>query len=200
MDLRIRAPQATTSSTAANASPFFPDPSTFHAPQSSNQTGGLAKSVLEYLFLSVALLIVGCTVFRRVVKLKRTHQPLRTFFQAENGRENPSLLRSRSYPRTTGLPPVTNNDRRPYPPYPDPFLTGFPPVHLGHSARRTTAGDIDDRGRRLADRTVELDHDQGLGDKDALPAYELYGGPPKYVELELQSRLLGMLHQICLEL
>jgi len=188
----IRAPQVTTSPPPVNTSPFFPDPTTFHTAkaQPSNQTGGLAKSVLEYLFLSVALLIVGCTVFRRLVKFKRTHKPLRTFFHPENATTSPSHLRAHSYPRTTGLPPIYN-DGRPYPPYPDHFLTGFPPVYLGHTGRRTNAGDVDARGRRLADRTVELDHDGELGDKDALPAYEVYGGPPKYIELEFQSRLLG---------
>ena len=124
------------------------------------------------------------------MRLRRSHKPLKTFFRPDNDSSSIPHAHVRSYPRTTGLPPV-NNDGRPYPPYPDPFLSGFPPVYLGHTGRRTVAGDIDANGRRLVDQTVELDHDGALGDKDTLPAYDFYGGPPKYAEVELQSRVLG---------
>ena len=45
-------------------------------------------------------------------------------------------------------------------------------------------------GRRVG-HTTELDHDGELGDKDLLPAYDNLGGPPKYAEIELQTRLFG---------
>ncbi|KDR78107.1 hypothetical protein GALMADRAFT_1301881 [Galerina marginata CBS 339.88] len=79
----------------------------------------------------------------------------------------------------------------PYPPYPDPHLTGFPAVYLGHTTRNVTGQYVDASGRRLHERTTDLDHDGELGDKDTLPAYDHYGGPPKYAEVEMQARLFG---------
>jgi len=68
-------------------------------------------------------------------------------------------------------------------------MPGLPPAYIGCSTRRTRAADIDTSGRRLT--TAELDHDGELGDKDALPAYDSYGGPPKYFEMEMHTRLFG---------
>jgi hypothetical protein len=190
-ELRIRAPQATTSPELANTSPFFPEPSTLRPAGSSNESGGLAKSVLEYLFLALALIIVTSIILRRLTRLKRMNQPISTFFHSDNDYPNTSHIRTpRNFPRTTGLPPLSR-DGLPYPPYPDPHLTGFPAVYLGRNTRRTNAQDIDASGRRVVAQSVELDHGGELGDKDALPAYDHYGGPPKYVELEMQARLFG---------
>ena len=58
---------------------------------------------------------------------------------------------------------------------------GLPP------SRRTRARDIDSSGRRQ-DIPTEMDHDGDLGANDALPAYDNFGGPPKYFELDMSSR------------
>lgn len=93
------------------------------------------------------------------------------------------------------LPPVElqplHPDGQPYPPYPDQYpLTGIPAAYMGQTrpSRRTRAPDIDSSGRRLGDLQVEMDHNSGLGGKDDLPAYDNFGGPPKYFELDLQNR------------
>lgn len=96
---------------------------------------------------------------------------------------------SRRYPgyRQVELQPL-RADGQPYPPYPDPYLPGFPAAYMSHNRRRTRATDTDPRGRRLGDIAVESDHDGELGIKDALPAYDNSGGPPKYLESEMQNR------------
>ena len=68
-------------------------------------------------------------------------------------------------------------------------MPGLPPAYIGRNTRRTRAADVDANGRRATN--AELDHDGELGDKDALPAYDSYGGPPKYFEIEMQTRLFG---------
>lgn len=55
---------------------------------------------------------------------------------------------------------------------------------------RTRALDIDTRGRRLGSTPLrENDHDENLTDKDVLPAYELGGRPPRYVEVAAPPEL-----------
>jgi hypothetical protein len=68
-----------------------------------------------------------------------------------------------------------------------PQLATYPAAYFGHGNRRTHALDIDADGRRLG-HTAFLDHEGELRDKDVLPAYDIYGGPPKYNELEVQHR------------
>lgn len=53
-------------------------------------------------------------------------------------------------------------------------------------ARRTSAADLDEGGRRLG-RGSHNDHDGAIGDKDVLPAYDNVGGPPKYVDIEMRD-------------
>jgi hypothetical protein len=120
----------------------------------------------------------------RLRRLKQNDKPYRAFFSSDNNYRPAQSRGPGNFPRTTGLPPPL-----PGQPYPEPFLTGFPPAYIGHRTRRTRAADIGAGGRRIA--TAEFDHDGELGDKDALPAYDSYGGPPKYFELEMQTRLFG---------
>lgn len=90
-------------------------------------------------------------------------------------------------------------DGQSYPAYPDPHLREIPAAYMGlPPSRRTRARDIDSSGRRQ-DIPSEMDHDGGLGVNDALPAYDNFGGPPKYFELDMQSRnrppLSGITHR-----
>jgi hypothetical protein len=82
----------------------------------------------------------------------------------------------------------TNPNGQTYPPFPDPNLTGFPAAYISTRNRRTHATDIDSDGRRLGELPAEIDHDGELGGKDVLPAYDNFGGPPKYFEVEMESR------------
>lgn len=53
------------------------------------------------------------------------------------------------------------------------------------------AMDIDAGGRRLGARGLQSDHDGVLDDKDVLPAYDVSGGPPKYIELDVLGERTG---------
>ncbi|KAJ3503789.1 hypothetical protein NLJ89_g8277 [Agrocybe chaxingu] len=181
--IEARAPQETiTSTTPSSPSPSPSQP----AEDDSNNEGGLAKAVLEYLFLGVALAIILAIIYRRLRNLKRANQPASSFFNFHPSNSSTTSRGSRTFPRTTGIPTV--NIGQPYP-YPDPLLADIPTAYTGYVSRRTRAADIDASGRRVGDRHAELDHDGGLDDKDVLPAYEHFGGPPKYNELEMQARL-----------
>lgn len=80
-----------------------------------------------------------------------------------------------------------NPDGRAYPAYPDPFLRVIPAAYIHPPSRRTRARDIDSSGRRQ-NIPAEMDHDGDLGANDALPAYDDSGRPPKYFELDMQTR------------
>jgi hypothetical protein len=112
------------------------------------------------------------------MSLNRRNQPYSAFFSSNRTYSSvPSQGVHNS--RTTGIPPPLPGQ-----------LTGFPPAYLRHGTRRIRAADVDSSGRRAA--TTQLDRE--LGDKDALPAYDIYGGPPKYFELWMQAtqtRLFG---------
>lgn len=122
--------------------------------------------------------------------MRRARQPLSAFFHVN---ENQAFGRSRgarSFPRTTGLPPVNYNGT--YPLYPDSFIPGVPAAYLGAGNIRTQAPDIDGSGRRVGGGATELDHGGYLGDKDVLPAYEALGSPPKYIDFQMHSGLVGL--------
>lgn len=74
-------------------------------------------------------------------------------------------------------------DGQPYPTYPNPFLREIPAAYIHPPSRRTRARDIDPSGRRQ-DISTEMDHDGELGANESLPAYDNFGGPPKYFELD----------------
>ena len=90
-------------------------------------------------------------------------------------------------------------DRQPYPEYPDPHLREIPAAYMGlPPSRRTRARDIDSFGRRQNIPT-DMDHNADLDANDPLPAYDNFGGPPKYFELDMPSRnrppLSGITHR-----
>lgn len=119
--------------------------------------------------------------------LNRRNQPYSAFFSSNRTYPSVQSQGVHNGPRTSGIHPPLPGQL-----YPEPLLTGFPPAYLQHSTRRIRAVDVDSSGRRAV--TTQLDYDRELGDKDALPAYDIYGGPPKYFELEMQAtqtRLFG---------
>ncbi|KAF8637459.1 hypothetical protein AX17_002804 [Amanita inopinata Kibby_2008] len=225
-------PPSLTSTTTVNTAPFFPDPTSVRPPPSPSPSDGrrdLAKSVLAYVFLGVALFIIVFFALRRLQYLKRTDRPLRQFFFSSSPSTNPSTNnnannsnnnnnsnngRARSYPRQplshtyiptsasfSSPPPLSDSEIYPttiydtsdvrYPIYASLHLRSLTSPyhhhhhHPHHNSRRTRAADVDEGGRRL---DSGFDDD---GDKEMLPAYDRFGGPPKYVELEnLQGGLV----------
>ncbi|KAF9007094.1 hypothetical protein BDQ17DRAFT_1351427 [Cyathus striatus] len=134
-------------------------------PQGS--TGNIAKSILEYVFLAIAIII-------------RTNQPLNKFFTIDRDQSN-SYAVPRNLPRTTGLPPIPRSGGG-YPLY-NNFLAGVPAT--------VRAFDIEAGGRRLG-TNAENDHDV-LNDKDALPAYDKAGSPPNSpISTSEDNRNLGV--------
>jgi len=171
-------------SSTSSEPPFFPDPSTLVRPTQTLQSQGkqeLTKSILEWLFLVIALILITTILTCRSFQLRRQNRSLKEFFSLSQPSSSlPATGRPRRVPRTTGLPTLHD----PYRPislthamlYPPP--TPLPSVY--HSNwRRTHAADTDAGGRRAGG--PEDDH------KDALPAYDNVGGPPKYMELDMDA-------------
>lgn len=124
------------------------------------------------LYLPLVSLLTTSSYPCRVYWLKHANKPLSSFFNINSSYGNATTTsRSRTFPRTTSY---------------DTHLAALPVAHTRHS-RRTRAADIDNHGRRLGGG--EYDEE---GDKDALPAYDIVGGPPKYTELEMRTRLFGL--------
>ncbi len=113
-----------------------------------------------------------------MIVLQRRRLPLSSFFgpqrESELNTQGPRILS-----RTT---PVTLQG---YPPF-DPLLAGLPAAYTRRNLRRTNGADIDQSGRRFQDIDVELDYGGPLSDKDLLPAYDHFGSPPKYADVEAQ--------------
>jgi len=148
-----------------------------HPTSDQNSTGGiqgLPKSLLEYLFLAIAVLIIITVIFRRFCWRNRRQ---RATFQPSASR------RYQNFPRQVELQPLHAYGQDAHH---DPFLREIPAAHI-HPSRRTRGRDIDSSGRRQ-DIPTETDHDGDLGANDALPAYDYSGGPPKYFELDSLSR------------
>jgi len=139
-----------------------------HPTNSQNSIGGsqtLSKSVLEYIFLSVLIVIILCVIFR-------------TIWVRQRRQSFPASRRNR---RPVELQPL-HPDGQAYPAYPREI-----PAAYIHPSRRTRAHDIDSSGRRQ-DIPTEMDHDGDLGANDTLPAYDTSGGPPKYFEVDTLGR------------
>lgn len=160
---------------------FLNDPSD----DQNNGPQGLPKSVLEYIFLAVAVFVLICIILRRCLILRTGRGRLRqgTF-------QHSASHRCRNFLRPVELRPL-HPDGQPYPTYPDSYLREIPAAYQSPS-RRTRARDVDSGGRRQ-DIPSE---DGGLGAND-LPAYEYSGGPPKYFELDMSNRppLSGITHR-----
>ncbi|KAF9258997.1 hypothetical protein L218DRAFT_963984 [Marasmius fiardii PR-910] len=170
------------------------------------------KTVLEWLFLAFALLLLVVLAIRRANKLRNRGIPISQFFVRRSYRRrhsqgllsnpnHPETTQIRRLPRTTGLPTLSpSTASAPY------HLAEIPVAHLGdrqgssdrylshinqllygHGRRaRTRGADIDEGGRRgIGERDVERDYfnnDHVDGD-GALPAYDKHGSPPVYVEV-----------------
>ncbi|PPQ70005.1 hypothetical protein CVT24_003780 [Panaeolus cyanescens] len=156
----------------ANPSPFNP----VEAETDDDSTSGNTKKALEYLFISLAILVVGALLYRSmIIRAKRKQLRAAGFYHNSEGE-------SHYGPRRGQMPMFDPYDSQSYP----PRWGAMPAAHLnptGQTVRRTRAEDIDAGGRRIGDRNAELDHGR-LGDKDALPAYDMNGGPPKYVDIQ----------------
>ncbi|KAK2467703.1 hypothetical protein APHAL10511_000297 [Amanita phalloides] len=133
--------------------------------------------------------------------LFRRRSPTSTPPSAYSSSQNPVAVPSRSYFRsrlrphygdTTYQSPSLYDDVR----YPitasrnlSPDLRDLPlsvlPYTYGYhvATRRTRAADVDEHGRRM-DSGRDPDR-LSLDDKEILPAYDRYGGPPKYMDLEM---------------
>jgi hypothetical protein len=154
-----------------------------HLSQHSLQATVRLVSPLPYIATNQSLV--------RILHLRRTRQPISSIFSYRRNTPSitPSHARPRLYPRTTGLPipHVGSTPMLPPPIFRVPYTRSsvphqsqlYPPPN-----RRTSALDTDTRGRRLGGVT-EPDHDGVLEDKDALPMYDVAGGPPKYFELDV---------------
>jgi len=101
-------------------------------------------------------------------------------------RPQTSTGRPETVPRT-GLP-YTNARPLSYPLTPAMLYPSLDPLPSARTrGRRTNAADTDQGGRRAGPA--------GYDDaKDALPAYEGGGGPPKYMELEMMDNIRTRLH------
>ncbi|KAF9528779.1 hypothetical protein CPB83DRAFT_906539 [Crepidotus variabilis] len=189
-------PSTITGTAAPHSSEASSGVSSFSShPNALEEKGTKVKSTLEYIFLILALLLFGVLVLRRLRDLRRRGLPLAAFF-AFTRSSHPSRgpgpdipNQTRSFPRTTGLPRIALMNG--YPIYPNnALIPGLPVAYTPHRrGRRTHASDIGVGGRRSAGINVDFDHDGPLSDKDVLPAYETFGGPPKYDDAEIQETL-----------
>ncbi|KAK7435107.1 hypothetical protein VKT23_019799 [Stygiomarasmius scandens] len=113
-------PTTTTSSTSSSASPFFPDPSTrVDPPNSSSEDSGLPKTVLEWIFLTLAILLVFALIIRRLNQLKIHSRPLNEFFSFRRHRISARRARSRRssrHSRQSSSSSITS-------PYASPYIT-----------------------------------------------------------------------------
>lgn len=137
------------------------------------------------LYLPLVSLLTTSSYPCRIYRLKCANKPLSSFFNINSSYGNATTAsRSRTFPRTIGLPSL-----HPDALYRTPYDTHLAPLPVAYTrrSRRTRAADINNHGHRLGGG--EYDEE---GDKDALPAYDIVGGPPKYTELEMRTRLFGL--------
>jgi len=119
------------------------------------------KNVVDWLFVCVAITVVVLLFISRVLFLRAGHRPLRDFFtviEAPHQRAGPPQALTR---------PTPNN------------ATTTPPVRQGREPTRGT--DVDSEGRRGGGPDPD-DANGDLTEKDVLPAYEVKGGPPNYIQ------------------
>ncbi|KAL0952942.1 hypothetical protein HGRIS_007156 [Hohenbuehelia grisea] len=171
------------SSMPFDPTPFFPPPSSLVPPPRSadnEKRSDLAKMVLEWLFLVIALVTIAGIISYRMKRLRQANRPLSHFFRAR--RSTPGSPTSIQPYRQSGIPYSSNSEALAYYPYLTPVAPTYHQAHSRRTRTRTHAADVDSSGRRLGGGG---DHDD-LDDKDILPPYDHAGGPPKYVDLENQ--------------
>ncbi|KAJ7873711.1 hypothetical protein B0H13DRAFT_2058269 [Mycena leptocephala] len=134
-------------------------PTTDSSQQPTNPKTDLAKSVIEWLFVVIAVILIVCLFLRKVFG------PRNSYAQRE------MLIPDSAY---QGARPLIDD-----PAYLCTYVAvelQYPlPVHSRAPARPTRGLDIGEGGRR-ANGDTEL----VLGDKDVLPAYDALDRPPRY--------------------
>ncbi|KAH7882672.1 hypothetical protein F5I97DRAFT_1931282 [Phlebopus sp. FC_14] len=118
------------------------------------------QTVLQHLYFIIAVSAALLLVAARLYVLRRRNRPISDFFILGRGNPRPEdgLSYGSSYqPSRSGVP-----------------LAPIPPAY--RPDRRVRAADVDADGRRLSPDDGDWDG------KDALPAYDKIGGPPKYIE------------------
>ncbi|KAE9400648.1 hypothetical protein BT96DRAFT_938463 [Gymnopus androsaceus JB14] len=178
-----------TSSLVASSAPTLSTTSVLPSASSSSPGGesvtSFSKNVLEWLFLALVVLALATVIHRRLNSLRRNGIPPSSFFSARSHNLNPRLRA----PRTAGrFPSAYSNSLSAYvanvPVAYDPFArfpySGESPNRSSSNQTATRAADIDAGGRRAAGGPSDYNGD--MGDKDALPAYDKFGGPPGYID------------------
>ncbi|KAJ7475528.1 hypothetical protein B0H11DRAFT_2032528 [Mycena galericulata] len=155
-----------------SASTDLPPPSTSFASLAngsppSQAKSEVAKSVIEWLLVAIALILLACLLLRRMLRwrapLREMHpDPCRNVTYAE-------ALRATDVERlyTYGLSGII-----PYPPPIYPRPRAAEPHTRGVDVRRGGSG------RRAGGEELVL----SMGEKDVLPVYDGLGRPPRYAE------------------
>ncbi|KAJ3993872.1 hypothetical protein F5050DRAFT_1778753 [Lentinula boryana] len=164
-----------TSSTASSTSSTDLD--------SNPATQVLTKNLLEWLFLAMAVLVVGSVIHRRIYVLKRNGLSIGLFFSTRNRCRNigTNPRPTRPFPSTFGSS-LSAYDLANVPTAYNPFATSYSspsPHHRTHI--QTRAMDIGPGGRR-GRGGMRNDHSETGDQKDTLPAYDKAGSPPGYTD------------------
>ncbi|KAL1740653.1 hypothetical protein HDZ31DRAFT_47073 [Schizophyllum fasciatum] len=131
--------------------------------------GVLSKTVLEWLFLAIAIFLLFSILARRLMIMKRANQPVSDFFRVQSQWMSPE-----SPPRPSRAIPCSQPCPRDM-----AYIAPLPSAHPHpRRARRTRGANTDGRGRRL-DWGGD-DYASSVDEKDVLPAYDKVGGPPEY--------------------
>ncbi|KAJ7156346.1 hypothetical protein C8R46DRAFT_1295137 [Mycena filopes] len=169
--LGLRAADSPPASTSNFASLVFPTSDSAAEPTSGKSD--VAKAVIEWLFVVIAVLLIACLLLRRMLGTR----PSPTRAEHAHSRVEQIILADPSY----FLYPAAAV----YLPYPVPahaparmrsVRNNYNPA-LTPTLMRTRAADIGAGGRRAND---DAEPELGLGDKDLLPAYDGAGRPPRY--------------------
>ncbi|KIJ64239.1 hypothetical protein HYDPIDRAFT_40467 [Hydnomerulius pinastri MD-312] len=124
------------------------------------------QSIFQHIYFIIAVVVALVLVAARLYILRRRNRPISEFFTINGA--NPYSYGSRpehgsSYQPRTGVP-----------------LAPMPAAY--RPDRRVRAADTDAGGRRLGP-----DAEGDWEGKDALPAYDNIGGPPKYIEADWRN-------------
>jgi len=143
----------------------------------SDSKNNFAKSVLEYVFLAVALFLLICITWRRMLRVRRINQPF--FGRGVTPAAAAAGERFSPFPQTRPQFAGPSFGAHSFNPY--VHLAHLPASYHPSNNRRTQGVDIGPGGQRQGGVS---DYNAETGDKDVLPAYDKFGGPPQYVELD----------------
>ncbi|THH17680.1 hypothetical protein EW146_g3184 [Bondarzewia mesenterica] len=144
-------------------SAMAPDPTSSSSPASDQSS--TPKTVLDYVFIIAALVLVCALVGWRYAYIRHHAIPFRSFFHAVP-------LRSKNTPLPTTSPTATR--------FMPPEMPSLPVE--AHPRTRTCRPDLDAGGRRAVIDVKDIN-----GEKDELPTYEdvRVGRPPRYMEVDV---------------